>query len=181
VAQWVVAGLQIEPPFKGLSIRDARLCFDPGAPRRGRFSEDLGVPCPKVALDAERDLGSPPQSRVHSSTQSLEQGELRPVADRIASGVCAQGELETHDGKPCAELRNGRVVHQTTFETPEPAVGGPGSRRGLTQAQPSAHSSLTMLDSEPKERLACARAPTIDGPLSGTHGWDSAAERFAPG
>jgi hypothetical protein len=167
---WVVTGLQVQPAFERLSVGDARLSLDASAPRRGLPSANLRVPGPKVAFDLERDLGSPSQRRVQPRSQALKKCELRAVADRIAGRIRAQREVEADDGEPCAELWNRYVVHEAAFEPPKSAIGGSGGGRGVAKTQPSVTASSTMLEAEPKQRLAGTQSPTVDWPLSGTHG-----------
>jgi hypothetical protein len=134
----IVTRLEVEPPLECLAIGHSRLGLDPCTPWRWCPPRHFRVPSPKIAFDRNGHLGPPPESRVNASAKPLEQGQLGPVPQRIASRIRPKRKVETNDrtvvGKKRkirernlaalqpADTRMGRANRATHFGLTEPGT-----------------------------------------------------------
>jgi hypothetical protein len=177
VTAGIVAQLQGELPLERLTVRDASLGLDPGAPRPRIAPADLGVPSAQVTLDREWGLGAPPKARVEAHSEAFEQGQLSPIPDRVAGGIRADREVESEHGKPGANVGNVKSLDVTTLEAQQLGVGGAGGSRTRSQAQPRGGPRLAVLSTKPPEGIARPSSASVRWSFSGSHsgtGWQCA-------
>jgi hypothetical protein len=166
----VVALLEAHAALEHPAIRDMCLGLDPGAPRPRFVAADFGVPRPRIARDWQRYLGAPTQAGVQPRPEPFEKRQLRPIPDRIAGGVRAEGKIKPHDGAPSTDFLDGQSIELSALESPQLAVGSAGRGRCVTEAQARTFSRQPMVGGEPVQSFACPSATTVGRPLSSTHG-----------
>lgn len=175
---WIVPNLECEPPLERLPVAEPGLGLDPGAPRLRLASADLGVPRAEITVDRQRHLGPPTESGVEPPAKSLEQRELRPIADRIASRIGPDREVEPDDRTPSTELGDRDSVQLTALEPDQLLVRRPRSRGCIANAESGADAGQSMVLSNAPECGAAAPAPSIGGTLAGTHAEDRLIRPF---
>jgi hypothetical protein len=174
----IVSDLQREPTLDGLPIRHASLGLDATTPRGGRTPADVRIPGAEVAIDRERDLGSPPQAGMELGPESLEQRKLGSVANRVPGRVRAQGEVKPDDGTPGTELLDRDAVELASLEPQELLVRCAGGAGHDPETQAGSDAGLPMLLAGTTDRLAKASTSTIGGPFSSSHVEDPDARPF---
>jgi hypothetical protein len=167
MTDWIVADLQLEASLQGLTVRDVRLGLDSDPPSLRRPAGHLPVPCPQVALDREWHLGPPAQRWVKSGPEPLEQGQLSPIADRIAGRIGADAEVQTNDRAVRRHEFQRWVANDAALKSAHLRVGdadrlGHGSlaeaRRGPSLSPIDSHSMNGLMTSSPapvRSSLAC--------------------------
>jgi len=177
VTAGVVTQLQSELSFERLTIGDSGFGLDPGAPRPRIAPTNLGVPGAQITLDRERGLGAPPKAGVEAHSEALEQGQLSPIPDRVAGRIRADRNVEPEHGKPGANVGNVKSLDVSTLEAQQLGVGGAGSSRTRSQAQPRGGPRLAVLPAKPPEGIARPSSASVRWSFSGSHlgtGWQSA-------
>jgi hypothetical protein len=128
-----VAALQREAAFERLNVVDDGFSFD-GHPPAATL--DDGVPRAAVAVDRERHLESESQLAVKSDAKPVEEARVASVADRIATRIGLDGQLESQGiaktGK--APVRN--VRRSAAFDPTDLRVRHPRRRRERAKAEP---------------------------------------------
>ena len=165
----VVPCLQVESPLEGLAIRDAGFRLDPGSPLCGLATPDFRVPSSQVALDPERHFGSPTKTRVESGSESLEQGKLGPVADRIAGWVDSQGEIEAENRAVSHQKRQIWIGHLATLESSDHRVRRTDRVSDLGLAQTGSDPGKSSIDRHATHRFPTAPPATIGDTLPSDH------------
>jgi hypothetical protein len=116
---------------------------------------------------------------VKTGSKSLQKLELGSIADRIASGIGSNGELEADDRAPSPEVCDGNELEETPLKAPQSAVRRSRCRRRSPQAESSADSCPPVLGSKSHDCLAGTPSSTIDRPLASSHASDDGAARYA--
>lgn len=165
----VVADLEVESPLHGLEVGDARFGFDSNEPWSRFAPSDFAIPGSQITLDPERNLSPPTQGWVQTRSQSLKEGQLGSVADRITGWVCAEGEVQAHDRAPCAELWNRHPVKVSAFEAQELLVRRVRRGTSVPKTQPGANASEAMLLPKAANGLPSSTASSIGGSLASSH------------
>jgi hypothetical protein len=163
----IVADLQLETSLQGLTVRNVRFGLDPDPPSIRRRPRYFRVPSPQVALDRERHLGPPPQRGVQSGPESLEQGQLSAISDRIAGGVSTKAEVQPNDRAVARHefqrwVANDAALEPTHLRVRDADRSGHGSlaeaRRGPSLSPVELHSMNGLMTSSPapvRSSLAC--------------------------
>jgi hypothetical protein len=165
----VVPRLQVDSPLEGLAIRDAGFRLDSGPPLCGIAAPDFRVPSAQVALDPERHFRSPTKARVESGSESLEQGNLGPVADRIAGRVDPQGEIEAENRAVSRQKRQIWIGHLATLEPPDHRVRRTDRASDLGLAQTGSDPGKSPIDRNATHRIPTAPPATIGDTLPSDH------------
>jgi hypothetical protein len=169
VTAGVVAEFQGELAFERLPICKARLCLDAGAPSRGRPGSDLCVPRTQIALDGERDLRVPAKRGVETPPQSLQQRELRSVADRVACRVRPNRQIKAHDGTPCPKLGERHAIQSAALEAQQLLVRSTRHVGAVPQTQTRSHPCQTMLFARPDDVPSGSTATSIGTSIVRSH------------
>jgi hypothetical protein len=135
VSAGIIAVLQGQASLEGLEVGEPGLSFDAGMPRGRGGPPDIRVPGPEVALDWQRHFRPPAQARMEAAPESLQEGKLRPVADRVTGGIGAKAELESQDGAISAEELKVREFHVATLESTDSCVRRANRSADLPLAQ----------------------------------------------
>jgi hypothetical protein len=101
-----VPPLEIDLSRHALRVDDSRFGFDADLERR---SPDHRIPRATIAFDRERNLGLPRQHAGNDLAEPREQPNVSCVAEWIATGICAHGELQPDDCRHSSEFRDGGI------------------------------------------------------------------------
>ena len=141
----VVAELQGELALECLTVADPRLRLDPGAPRSRVAATDFRVPGSEVAFERKRNLGAPSKRWMEARPKAFEQGELRPIPDRVAGRVRLYREVHAHDGTPRPKLRDRDAIQLAALEAQQLSMRGTRHRSAVAQAQTRSDSCQVVL------------------------------------
>lgn len=180
VTAGVVTQLQSELSFERLTIRDAGLGLDPGAPLPRLMPADLRVPGAQVAFDRERDLRAVPKTGVEARSEAVEQGQLSPIPNGVAGRIRANRDVEPEHGKPGANVGNVESLDVPALKAQQLGIGGAGSACARSQTQPRRGPRLAMFATEPPKRITRPSSASIRWSFSGGHsgtGWRCALHR----
>ena len=165
----VVPSLQPQSSFERLDVGQARLGLDTSSPVAGRLPTDHGVPRPKILTDWKRDFRGPAKGRIDLPAQSIEQSELGSISDGITGGVGPEAQVPANHGEPGAHIGNHDAREFAALKSPQLGVGRAARHRHVSQAQTSSDPCLAKLDCKAFEGILRAPAPSIRGPLAGSH------------
>lgn len=165
----VVADLQRQLTFQGLTVRDPRLGLDARPPWPRFAPADFCVPCAQVALAREGDLRTPPKAAVKTRSKAFEQGKLGAIADGVAGWIRADREIEPEHREPGAKVSEVESLDVTSLEAPQLWVRRPGRRSTGAQAQPRAGPRLAVLSTQASQRVPRPSPAPIGRPLSSCH------------
>jgi hypothetical protein len=101
--------------------------------------------------------------------QSLEEGELRSIAYRIAGRIRLQADIQTHDREPRPELRNHNPLEPGTLEAPDLWHRGSAGSSDIPQAQPGVDPGLTKIFGNELDATSRPTPASIGRPFSRSH------------
>lgn len=165
----VVAELQGKLALERLPIADPRLSLDPRAPRPRFATADVGVPRAEVVFDGKWHLGAPAKGRVEPPAKSLQQGELRPVADRVAGWVGPEAEIEPKDGEPRAHILDRYAMKRPVLETQQLLVRSARGIRAVPKGEAGRDSGDPVLLAGANEGEARPAPAAVRGSISRSH------------
>ena len=177
MAVWIVAELPSELALERLAVGDPRLGLDAGAPTARIAAPDNCVPGAEVAFDRERNLRTPEQVGMESSAKTVEDGELSPIPDRIATRIDLQHQVVTEYAEPRADVGDPHPLDLAVLEPPE--LRPRRTRRGGAGAETEARADacVAMFQAESPERFPGTPPAAIAWSLPGGHrrtAWSSA-------
>ena len=165
----VVASLEGKAAIERLPIRDPCLGLHAHPPRTGFATPDLGVPGASIPGNRERHLRSPRERRMELPPKSLQQGELGPIANRVAGWVGSHCEVEPDDRAPRTHRLDGHAIQVAAFETDQLLVRGARSCSDFAEAEPRADPREAMIPADAPHGFAPLAAAPIRGSLSRSH------------
>jgi hypothetical protein len=111
-------------------------------------------------------------------SEALQEPQLRPIPDRIASRVGTECQVQPDDCAPGSDIGDADAVQFATLETEELLMGRTRCSGDLPNAQAGADSSQSMLLPYATEAVTRSSAPPIRWSLSISHGADDRARPF---
>lgn len=106
---------------------------------------------------------------METAPEPLEEGELRPIADRVAGRERPDGEVETDDRAPRSDLGEVQPLQLAALEPQELRRGGARRGRALAEAEPAADASVAVIATHPPQGFARPSAAAIGRAFPGSH------------
>ena len=115
-----IAELEGDASKLTLDIRDSRLGFDGKVAQSAIVSDeplDDRVPRPLIQITGERDLGREPDVLREVRFESLEEGDLGRVADRVRTWIRPHSHVKSDCGAEASDLIETRAGQLRTLES----------------------------------------------------------------
>ena len=153
-------------PLDGLEIGKTRLGLDPD---RLAAHARPGIDRAKIAGDREWHLGRPRRTDGQSRPESVEEPQLRLVADRLASKIRTRPEVEPDRRARQGDLAHGDVCQLVTFDPAERRWIETDGRGGFPNADPAATARDADLCTDLRRRVVGARQRSVARPFPTPH------------